>query len=201
MGQPKRKHTQKDSNWTFVAIVLVAIALFLGLSDDDLHRINPPEVPPMQSFDVKVEDRINQHLKNIDVKEKLEAAKAQQAIPTITDDQVRVDYFERPLPLTRKQEMHSVEITREHDAAEADRLQLTPEQLIERSLANEQYKNDYDRKLREKYIDAFLKNARDQGFDVELNEDLEVTAVKRRQPATRSDRIPNSIGGSPGASK
>lgn len=197
----KSKKQSGDSNWTLLAIVLVALGLFLIVAQDEKGEKNfGSQAPTPVEVRADLEDRIDVHLKSADVRTDLESERAVMGIPAFNDQQTKVEDFDRPLPLDRKQSVHSVDVTRQTEANDLERRPLTPAELIERGLANEQFLREYDKKHRQKYVEEFLRNAQEQGLDVELNEDLEVTAVKRRQ-TEKTYRNPDSVGGSPGASK
>ena len=46
------------------------------------------------------------------------------------------------------------------------------------SVALDQYLEDYEQKERQAFVDAFIENARRGGYDVELNDNLEVVGVR-----------------------
>jgi hypothetical protein len=200
LATSRRKKQENDIHWTFAAIVLVGCGLFLLVSESDMGVEQMGSNSTLgSSSHVRVEDRINLHLKSADVATKLGQYNAEQAIPRLSDDQVQVEDINGPLPLDRKQAVHSVQVTREQEANDRTAHTLTPSQQIELDLARKQFMNDYDHKAREQFIQDFLNNARENGFEIQLDENLEVVSVKRN-PALNG-RQPNSETGSPSASK
>lgn len=177
-------------HWTFAAIVLVGIGLFLLVSEDQGERQLGSVPPAAQSVsNLRTEDRIDLHLKSANVQSELEKVEAESAIPKFHKDQHQIEDFTKPMPLDRQQSVHSVEISREQEAADRNRQVLTPAQLIELDLARQQFLRQHDARARERFIQEFLNNAREQGLEIELDENLDVKSV-RRNPA-----------GSPSASK
>lgn len=55
---------------------------------------------------------------------------------------------------------------------------LTPEERINAALANKRWMKDYEEHQKQEYIRAFVENARSQGFEVQINDQLEVVSVK-----------------------
>lgn len=56
---------------------------------------------------------------------------------------------------------------------------LNPSQRIEAKLQRMKMLDRYDYQQKLAYIEAFVKNAYEQGYQVDINEDLEVTRVKK----------------------
>lgn len=216
--KPERKPAKKstkgtDPKWTLVAVLLILAGLILLVQkpEGDANLSSYPQgvLPQFQSVNQsanksvnKLDDQINFHLKAADVKAQLEEAKARAAVESIGDDfqYDNSENFKRPLSLSRKGESHAVDITKENDANDRVYRQLNPSQLIDRQMAKEQFNSDYNEKYREEYIRQFIENARSQGIDIKLNDDLEVVEIQKR-PLEQPLRFPNSVGSVPGASK
>lgn len=79
----------------------------------------------------------------------------------------------------------------------------SPEYSISKEVADDLYMDQRDYETQQAYIEAFLANARQAGFEVELNENLDVVGVKKiikREPlrfpqsdASRSSKVTGSF--------
>lgn len=67
------------------------------------------------------------------------------------------------------------------------------DQLLLQQVSNREFAQQYDEAYKRAYIKAFLQNARDSGYDVVLNEDLEVISVEPYR-GDEPMRFPNSVG-------
>lgn len=70
-----------------------------------------------------------------------------------------------------------------------------PEARIETLIFRRKFIEEYDRAQRIRYVRQFLKNAEEQGYLVQLNDNLEVVQV-RKIPTDRLLRLPRVEGGS-----
>lgn len=68
--------------------------------------------------------------------------------------------------------------------------------FINSRLANRQFMKDYERKYRDEFIKEFIKNARRDGLDPVIDQNLRIVDVRpyRPQPKTYQYRQPNSVG-------
>lgn len=55
---------------------------------------------------------------------------------------------------------------------------LTPKERINAALANKRWLQDYEENQKNEYIRKFIENARSQGYEVELNDQLEVVNIR-----------------------
>jgi hypothetical protein len=56
---------------------------------------------------------------------------------------------------------------------------VTPEERINTALANKKWIRDYEQHQTQEYVRQFIENARTQGYEVKLNDRLEVVEINR----------------------
>ena len=55
----------------------------------------------------------------------------------------------------------------------------TPEQEILTEVAHRQWVDQYDQVYKDKFVDGFLENALQEGYAIELNDDMEVINIRK----------------------
>lgn len=76
----------------------------------------------------------------------------------------------------------------------------SPDESISMDVANERYLDEYAYEEQQAYIDAFLKNAEDAGYEVQLNDKLEVVGLRninKEEPL----RFPQSVDVAPSGTR
>ncbi len=86
------------------------------------------------------------------------------------------------------QEMHQEEVADHTKNSDGMDISGLPDEKVNMALLHRKWLSDYDKRLNKQYVEAFLANARDAGYNVLLNDNLEVVAVKR---------IPQSVSAAP----
>ena len=200
MANEKQKENEK---WG--ALILGVLLLFAGATlfvKPDLLS----QKSEMSSIEQQrnIEQSIDRNLKAADVRRQLEALKVQienekaeklREIDAITSNGA-------PGNLKLEQESHAETVMQEleQQSLRGDEGYLDPSDVVERRIARDQVIADYDRKYKREYIRRFIQNARDNGLEVELNEDLEVIGI-RELPSDEPMRFPNSVGGQGGSAQ
>ncbi len=77
------------------------------------------------------------------------------------------------------QEMHQEEVADHTKKSDGMDISGLPDEKVNIALLHRKWLSDYDKRLNKQYVEAFLANARDAGYNVLLNDNLEVVAVKR----------------------
>ena len=201
MGQQKQKDNEK---WG--ALILGVLLLFAGgaLFVKPSLFINKSEQSSYQQQQQAIDQSIDRNLKAADVKRQLEELKVR--IENEKAQRLReIEAYNRggnPTNLQLKQESHASDIMAEieENSLRGDEGYLDPSDVVERRIARDQVLADYDRKYKKEYIRSFIQNARDNGLEVELNEDLEVIGI-RELPSDEPMRFPNSVGGQGGSAQ
>lgn len=175
----------KDKKNIF-ALILLLLGFWLLLK-------KPPGMP---SIEQKTQSSINQNLKTTDLSVQLNRALTQKVLVQLRGEAERNKaYSDRPssFGMKLKQENHAVSVAeenRKNDLSPTYRVQNVDEEIL-RQVANQQFANNYDEAYREAYVRAFIENARANGLEVSLNQNLDVVDVvpfKVDEPM----RFPNS---------
>lgn len=93
------------------------------------------------------------------------------------------------------QERHIEDVADQTKKSEGMDLSGLPDEKVNLALLHRKWLSDYDKRLNKQYVEAFLANARDAGYNVLLNDNLEVVAVKRIPQSVSAAPIESSNGG------
>lgn len=87
------------------------------------------------------------------------------------------------------------------DTKKPDGMDLSdlPDEKVNLALLHRKWLSDYDKRLNKQYVEAFIANARDAGYNVLLNDNLEVVGVKRIPQSVTSAPTESLNGGMLGA--
>lgn len=137
-------------------------------------------------------------MKQTDLKLQLHEAHT-QALADELSEQATEPYA--PVLHTGRKALRLKQEAREKEIAEDNRRNDLPsdyrsknlDELLRQQIADRKFAQQYDESYKRAYIKAFLQNARESGYDIVLNEDLEVISV---QPYNEDEpiRFPNSVG-------
>lgn len=205
---------QKKQSKDYVLLALLAffmivlLSLFFTPKKEGVghHSNQTQELDTAQAFVSDTSDKesqiINQHLQEVHrdlelARMTVEVENAEMA-PELRENHLsyRVDDAyrgERLLGLKMEQEDTADRVYRDLARPDGGRKHWSPDETINDRLALRQWVNEYDQKLQQYYIEQFLQNARDAGYEVELNQELEVVRV-RNVPTERRWRGPQSLG-------
>jgi hypothetical protein len=169
-------------------------SVMVGSAEQNSISSAPPNVPVPPA----IVNRINEHLKDAEIKEEMQRQNANidiQSSPPlgpIDEDAVTIDQEKNAInPLVLDQENRAARAIQEPRSNSSSRLPPTSDQRISSQLAKEQWTRDYDQKYKEEYVRQFIENARKSGLDVKVNKDLDVTGL-RPLPSEEPLRIPQS---------
>ncbi len=191
-----------DNRWQWLAGLLIFLGVLILLSS---MRQRPARRIGADGIPRDLNEKIDRHLKAVDLEERLHRAAAEQANEAFSEQSSRLAPAEsmqyHPQPLRIKQERREGAIAQKQreDALPSDYRVQTMDQQIYRGMALDQWLQDYDEKYREEYVKAFIENARRAGYAVKVNKRLEVTDV--RPIPDDALRLPNSVTGTGSANK
>lgn len=149
-----------------------------------------------------VEDSINRQLKNAQQSEdrgrqrvyweNLNSAPSIQAGEL--DSRVFIDE-KPPHPIRIEQYGPANEIAEQiRSNQRMNNISQSPAELIGRRIVRDQWLKEYDARYEAEYVRQFLENARAQGYEINLNENLEIIGIHEIQKEEPL-RFPNSIRG------
>jgi hypothetical protein len=78
-------------------------------------------------------------------------------------------------------ETGAVEVEKGINRHNFQRRRPSAQDKIEMQIAQEQYVEDYDRKLQRAYVNKFIENMEKSGYEVKINDQLQVVRVKKIQ--------------------
>lgn len=189
---------KRDLSWFFLLLLILGVlVLFLSQNEEPNHAKNP--IPKSQQVDsAQQSNLVNKHLKETAInleRERLQRRmEASRQLENLSDTGQQ-DQYQLDSGLTFDTDQNMQSLTYELDRSQAVHDgQLTPEQIIQRRLyENEQLQRE-DQAYREAYAEQFIENARRGGWDVKLGPNFEVLSVKkipenRRQPSNLFDHF------------
>lgn len=139
-----------------------------------------PTVPSAKALN----EQINKHLQEMELKKSFNQMSAE----------LEWDYSRSALPseMPNSEDENQPQVldTSVQDAASKVYADLNPDEKgmrtvlpaerIQSRIAHRQWTKEYDQSLRREYVHAFVDNMRNDGFQVKINEDLEVVAVEKK---------------------
>jgi hypothetical protein len=175
--------------------LLLLMAGFYGYSKF-LERKNAALTPASvieTSWNGRVNESVNLHLRQADQTVQLQQLRQSNDLAALQrqtlDKTSGQPAATRPVPLYGRQEVHAVEVTKE--IQRRSEFSRAPADQIDHRLSVDQFTNDYDSKYQTEYVKEFVRNARANGVEVEVDENLNVVDV-RRAP---NSLAPNDFGG------
>ena len=210
--------------WGAIALGLVLLLASQSV-DRSSRKSSQQSLLPTQSSDTfsiderlaienKVRQRLNQrvteHLQMIDQTRTDEQWRVQQVnrdtAPSL--DQLDLSFLSNDLRnpahlANLPQDRSSEDVYRDISPERAADTGHWAEQRINAQLEHKKWMDAYEARYEAEFVNAFLANAREQGYEVELNEQLEVVDIKRirrpepmRFPQSESEKSPReSYGG------
>jgi len=137
--------------------------------------------------DVNSDDwrKVDHHLKVSEINKNIQQAQiylenqrvlehSEEPVEVVTEDVTR--YGLRPYVETGAAEVEK-DLSREN----SQRRRPSAQDKIEMQIAQEQYVEDYDRKLQNAYVNKFIENMEKSGYEVKINDQLQVVRVKKIQ--------------------
>ncbi|MCB0411192.1 MAG: hypothetical protein KDD22_01615 [Bdellovibrionales bacterium] len=173
--------------WKKFALGAIALswALILGFN----FRAQPSLQNSSKSSDSrqKVLNKINHYLQFADKKSELDQMRVEvqnheESEPISSADQAKVEKVNlgslsayRPVaPETNAKSVYEDL----HGPANSFEAPLTPRDRIEASLARREWVSDYQRHQANEYVEQFVANAKAQGYEVKLNDQMEVVEIQ-----------------------
>ena len=183
-------------------MILALLLLLLGIGTlSQLESFNSKEqsLSSQVTTHLSVQERINQQLKSVNVssdlrKRLIEFHNSEAKDLSVENGSV---FLSKPdasgASLSLEQESHGESVVKDlHEVMRSsDDKYKTPGDVIDQRLSRNQFLSDYDNKYENEYIRRFINNAREQGYQVELNDQLEVVDI-REAPRKEAQRFPNS---------
>lgn len=184
----------KDRKY-YIAYLLFLVAFVLFFSKKDRP----------QSAGEKSQASINSELKAADIKVQFNRALIEDLNAQVKEQSKTSQKSGMPLSsmhMRLSTESHAVNVAEENRQEEQPgtfRVRDLDESILQR-VADQQFSGEYDEAYKKAYIRAFLENARENGLDVVLNEDLEVIEIL---PFNTGEplRFPNAVDGTSSGSK
>ncbi len=188
------KPTVKEKKY-YIAYLLFLIAFVLLFSKNEKR----------QSAGEKSQASINSELKAADLKVQFNRALMEDLNAQVREQAKTSGKSGMPsssLHMRISTESHAIQVAEENRQDELPgtfRVRNLDESILQR-VADQQFAGEYDEAYKKAYIRAFLQNARENGLDVVLNEDLEVLEIL---PFNNGEpmRFPNAVDGSSQGSK
>ncbi len=205
-GQNSNPQKFELSDYTLWGAIALGIVLLLASQSQDRathHSSLLPEgsttgqhseLEERLALEAKVRDRINrrvtEHLQSIDQMKQSEQWRVEQVnrdtAPSL--DQLDLSFlnqdFQYPAHLANlPPDRRSEAVYRDITSGSAPSADHWPEQRINAQLEHKRWMQDYETRYEAEFVNAFLANAREQGYEIELNDSLEVVDIKRiRRP-------------------
>jgi hypothetical protein len=147
--------------------------------------------------------QINEHIKDTQVRSDLNqqaTALENSGAPTLPSGQAPSDSSEsnaKVNPLVLEQVNPNEPVLKDLRGGASNSAAPTPDQRISSKLAKEKWVQEYEQRYQEEYIRQFKENAHNDGVDLKLNKNLDVTGATFA-PVDQPLRVPQSVGsGSP----
>lgn len=187
----------KDPDAGIILLVFALLLFFSGmfLSQQPIIKGKASLASKNRNSEAKkaLERIIEENLKKADAEQSIhrERVLIENNITSSTAEEEKStsdDY--NPLTLDQEESTNKVMQDIQGDRTTPNARSLTPDQRVNKKLERDEFVRDYDERLQEEYTRQFLENASESGYEVQLNEDLEVIGIRRnKRPALR---IPQS---------
>lgn len=173
-------------------MVLTAVMVVLLLAV--IFQSKEPKQPPAAASSPtakNLNDQINKHLHDLELKKSFNKMSAQL--------EWEDSYSELPSETMKDEELPKHLDANVYDPASKVYADLNPDQKgirtvlpserIQSKIANRGWVKEYDHEIRKEYVYAFIDNMRRDGYDVRINDNLEVVSVqKMRAPPVNLDQ-------------
>lgn len=196
----KSVEKKRDLSWLFLLLLILGVLILLFSKSEDSGHASGTTDSYSQMSPAQKSKLVNKHLKETAIslekerlQRKLEVSRELQKYSNSPQQlgyeaQQGLSFDSDPNMLALTEELNRSQALNDHS--------LTPEQLIQRKLYENEQLQKEDEAYREAYAEEFIENARRAGWDIKLGPNLEVISVQKIQP-----RQPSNIfdGFSPGS--
>lgn len=166
------------------AVALVLVVVFQSEDKKEVKASSPASVsvPSAKALN----EVINRHMQDFELKKDI---KRMHAELEWEDNQAKMpsaipEEGEKPQVMDASVYDHASKVYADLNPDEKGIRTVLPSERIQSKLANRQWLKEYDQETRRQYIYAFIDNMRKDGFNVKLNNNLEVVGVERFRPST-----------------
>lgn len=179
MQKPVEK--RKDMSWLFLLLLILGVLIILYANEDankQAQAEHPGGVTSPEQMSL-----VNKHLKETAInlqKDRLQrmrdkSRELQDFHNTGQQDPYQVQHNFN-LDSDQRMQQLSEDLNRSREIQEN---QLTPEQIVQRRLYEDEQFQKENAAYREQYAEEFIENARQGGWDVKLGPNFEVLSVKK----------------------
>jgi hypothetical protein len=186
--------TPMGRNYAIVAVAVVVVSYFLFSDPQPVGNLK--EVPNKAVQNMTPEDLVNRYLQDADARHNMEKKNSEMenkagAHTLGPDAAVMPPENDRNLGVSLEQENSGEKVYKELYGNQQDRGTITPEDRINMRLKEEQWMAVAERQERKQYIQNFLKDAYDSGYQIDLDENLVVVRVKKvtSRPKQTLDKV------------
>jgi hypothetical protein len=196
-------------DWGFI-ILLLAFFIFVG--SFFMHRDQNPEQTSTQPTQVDLNskstqshrldmNKLDNYMKDSQIREEINEQSTEvqnRAAPRVGDpDPSSYDGTDSVNSLSFDQDNTSQRVLRDTEGKKSHSGRpLTPDQRISAKLERDNWVKQHEKRQNEEFVRQFIENARQQGVDVRLNKNLDVTGLGSA-PTDEPIRVPQSV--SPGS--
>ncbi|PIS10708.1 MAG: hypothetical protein COT73_07900 [Bdellovibrio sp. CG10_big_fil_rev_8_21_14_0_10_47_8] len=178
-----------------VLMGMAGIFLFIGLQPTPVKESRSRRESIISAYSEKADALVNKHL--FWTNRKIEIARQKSmtdnffSAPQVGDSVIRNH-------LDQKRKDMGVDYSpdrNEHNAyddLQRDRKNFRatdPDHLIQQQLADQEIQAEYDREYQKEYARQFIENARQNGYDVQLNDEYVVTGVRPLRNSNRNSTL------------
>jgi hypothetical protein len=200
--QPKAKPSNPLSYWaanpmlrnyTIVGAAVIAAFYLLFSDPQPVARLKEVPAKPVQE-DMSPEALVNRYLQEADARHAMEARNSElenkATARSLGPDAAIVPDSDRQLGVSLEQENTGEKVYNEL-YGNKNKGPMTPEDRIDLRLKEDQWMAVAERQERKQYIQNFLKEAYDAGYQIDLDENLVVVRVKRvtSRPKETLDKV------------
>ena len=179
----KDKATDKLTDFLpYILLVIGLSVLLLSLAKKKTVTINGVESSDMASVRRLTDERVNRYLKDAYNKKQLEQVRAKNEIDR--NNPIADVPRQGEVRKSQAEEYSGGDIESEDRwSTTADPMGvMTPEEMIQYQLKFKQEENLRSQQEREAFIQQFIENARRNGLEVQIDQNLKVRSVKKIRP-------------------
>lgn len=169
---------KKDLGWLFLLLLVLGVLILLFSGHDNSSSGNSIGANSPEKMRL-----VNKHLKETAIN--LEKEKMQRKLETSKELQKysnssQQSFYQPNESLNFDSDQNMASLTHELDRSQVlDEGSLTPEQIIQRKLYENERLQKEDEAYREAYAAQFIENARRGGWDIKLGPNFEVLSVRK----------------------
>ena len=193
-SQGKTKKEQ-DKSWIFILLLLLGVGIVYFSQNSDSSKTSQTQAVPADPEHMK---RVDAHLKdtafNVESDKRQRQIEALQQLNRLHDSHAQDPYHEgNDFSLETDPNMQALtqELDRSQGEQQAD--QLTPEQIVQQRLYENEQLKKADQAYRDSYYQQFKENARRGGWNIEFGPNYEIKSVRKipRAPSSLDDASGN----------